>query len=226
MRLRVEYRVAEELLADDDSQFKRGGLLVRTADLAGLALFDRVELEFVTDFAGSLVISGQVVQMVPGTGVAVTFERDRLVTLLDAARGATSPPRAQGRPGSAPPNDQAARIHSALYGGRDERWRVIRDVNKMLHPYVLRNAGLGLDEVLAIAKLSTVAPDLLAAIAERREWAQRPDIATALVRNPKTPTAAAVRLLDHVPAQELRQLAKDSRTRPAIQQAARKKVIG
>jgi len=102
----------------------------------------------------------------------------------------------------------------------------MRDVNKMLHPYVLRNPGLGIDEVLAIAKLNTVAPDLLATIAERREWAQRPDIAIALVRNPKTPTPTAVRLLDYVAPADLRQLAKDTRTRPAVQQAARKKVIG
>ena len=130
------------------------------------------------------------------------------------------------KPAAGPTNDMAARIHAALHGNKDERGRIMRDVNKMFHPYVLRNAGLGLDEVLAIAKLSTVAADLLGTIAERRDWAQRPDIAIALVRNPKTPTGAAIRLLDFVSASDLRQLAKDTHTRPAIQQAARKRVIG
>jgi hypothetical protein len=122
--------------------------------------------------------------------------------------------------------DTAARIQAALHGNKDERGRIMRDLNKMLHPYVLKNAGLGVDEVLAIAKMTTVAADLLGTIADRRDWAQRPDIAIALVRNPKTPTAAAIRLLDWVSPADLRQLAKDSRTRPAVQQAARKKVIG
>ena len=96
----------------------------------------------------------------------------------------------------------------------------------MLHPYVLRNPGLGLDEVLALVKMTTVAPELLKQVSDRKEWAQRPDIAIALVRNPKVPTPTAVRLLDFVSPGDLRQLAKDNRTRPAVQQAARKKVIG
>src|SRR5262249_4944778 len=104
--------------------------------------------------------------------------------------------------------------------------RIMRDVNKLLHPYVLRNAGLGLDEVLSIAKMTSVAPDLLGTIADRRDWSQRPDIALALVRNPKTPTPAAIRLLENVTATDLRQLAKDSHTKPAVQQAARKRLLG
>src|SRR5215470_11133574 len=227
MRLRVTYDRPEELLADDEAQFQRGGVLVRVEPPTGLALFETVELEIATGFAGTLVIPGQVVQIVPGAGVAVTFDPASVRSLVDAARGgeppadAPSPPRAK-----APANDIAKRIHAALYGNKEDRWRVLRDVNKMAHGYVLRNTGLGLDEVLAIAKMTTVAPELLGSIAERRDWAQRPDIAIALVRNPKTPTAAAIRLLDFVSAADLRHLAKDSHTRPAVQQAARKKVIG
>ncbi|MBI4509475.1 MAG: hypothetical protein HY698_07545, partial [Deltaproteobacteria bacterium] len=69
------------------------------------------------------------------------------------------------------------------------------------------------------------AGQVLKQIAERREWAQRPEIAIALVRNPKTPAPLAVRLLDHVSPAELRHLAKDPGTRPPIQHAARKKVL-
>jgi hypothetical protein len=63
-------------------------------------------------------------------------------------------------------------------------------------------------------------------IADRREWAQRPEIAIALVRNPKTPVGVAIKMLDHVTAGDLRQLAKDTNTRTPIQHAARRKVIG
>jgi hypothetical protein len=227
MRLRVQYDRPEELLADNEAQFQRGGVLVRIEPPAGLALFETVELEIATGFAGTLVLSGQVVQIVPGAGVAVTFDPSAVLSLVEAARGGEPAAEEPSPPRPKPvANDIAKRIHSALYGAKEERWRVLRDVNKMLHPYVLRNTGLGLDEVLAIAKMNTVAPELLGTIAERREWAQRPDIAIALVRNPKTPTAAAIRLLDYVSAADLRHLAKDSHTRPAVQQAARKKVIG
>ena len=98
--------------------------------------------------------------------------------------------------------------------------------NPALHAHVLKNPGLQLDEVAAFAKLRTVTPEFLKLIADRREWAQRPEIALALVRNPKTPVNVAIRLLDYVGVAELRQLAKDQHTRTPIQHAARKKVVG
>jgi len=223
MRLRVTYDRPEELLADHEAQFQRGGVLVRIEPPAGLQLFETVELEVATGFAGSVVVEGQVVQLVPGAGVAVTFDPAALAGMVAAARdggGKASKPS-----GGKPLSDVSTRVQAALYGNKEERWRIIRDVNKMLHPYVLKNTGIGVDEVLAIAKLPTVAPELLGTIAEKREWGQRPEIALALIRNPKTPTAAAIRLLDHVSPQELRQLAKDSHTKPAVQQAARRKIL-
>jgi len=234
----VTYDRPEELLADDEAQFQKGGVLVRIEPPPGLQLFETVELEVATGFAGSVVVPGQVVQLVPGAGVAVTFEPAVLEPLVEAAKGggkgkkAPAPPHGPHAPHAPhtttgkPVDDVATRVHAALYGNKEERWRILRDVNKMLHPYVLRNNGIGVDEILAIAKLSTVAPDLLGTIADKREWGQRPEIAIALIRNPKTPTPAAIRLLDHVSPQELRLLAKDTHTKPAVQQAARKKVLG
>lgn len=221
----MTYDQPEELLADHEAQFQRGGVLVRIEPPPGLQLFETVELEVATRFAGSVVVPGQVVQLVPGAGVAVTFDPAALGPLVDAAKsGGKGKKPTQPAPGK-PLDDVATRVHAALYGNKEERWRILRDVNKMLHPYVLKNNGIGVDEILAIAKLSTVAPDLLGTIAEKREWGQRPEIAIALIRNPKTPTPAAIRLLDYVSPQELRLLAKDTHTKPAVQQAARKKVL-
>lgn len=118
------------------------------------------------------------------------------------------------------------KIQRALHGDRDERTAILRDVNRTAHPYVLRNPGIQLDEVLAIAKMTTLAADVLKAIADRPEWSRRPEIALALVRNPKTPVPSAVALLDRILVDDLRRLAKDPGTRPPIQAAARKKVIG
>ena len=117
------------------------------------------------------------------------------------------------------------KIQIALKGSRDERQAILRDVNKMVHAHVLKNPNVQLDEVASMAKMTTVSPDLLAAIAQRREWAGRPEIAQALVRNPKTPIPTAVKLLDNLSMSELRILAKDSHTRAPIQAAARKKLL-
>ena len=71
-----------------------------------------------------------------------------------------------------------------------------------------------------------VTPDLLKQIGERKEWVQRPAIAVALARNPKTPPDLAVRVLEHVPLEALRQMAKGIGVLPHVTQAARKKILG
>lgn len=120
----------------------------------------------------------------------------------------------------------AQKIQRALHGDRSDRLAMLRDTNKSLHPYVLRNPGIQADEIAWIARQPTVAPDALAYIAGKREWVQKPEIAAALVRNPKTPPPLAIKLLDLVAPSELRLLAKQTNVRDAIQRAARKKLLG
>lgn len=121
---------------------------------------------------------------------------------------------------------RAEKIHKALYGSRDERNAILRDRDRTLHPFVLKNPQLNADDVIAIAKNTQVMPDLLKLIGERKDWVQRPAIALALARNPKTPPDLAVRVLEFVPAEGLRQLARGSGVLPHVAQAARKRVIG
>jgi hypothetical protein len=113
----------------------------------------------------------------------------------------------------------------ALHGKKEERMKIMRDGDRSLHRFVLRNPGLRMDEITFIAKMTTVAADTLKAIAERREWFQRPEIALALVRNPKTPMPLALQMLQHLAPQDLRRLAKGSSARMPILQAARKRVV-
>jgi hypothetical protein len=121
---------------------------------------------------------------------------------------------------------QAQKIHLALHGDKNERMAILRDNNKLLHAYVLRNPQLSLEELVFMARSATVSIELLTQIGGRREWAERPEIAIALVRNPKTPIPLALKLLDHVGMSELRTLAKQQNVRDAIQRAARKKILG
>ena len=121
---------------------------------------------------------------------------------------------------------RAEKIHMALYGTRDERNAILRDRDRTLHPFVLKNPQLNADDVIAIAKNTQVTPDLLKLIGERKDWAQRPAVALALARNPKTPPDLAVRVLEFVPLDGLRQLARGTGVLPHVAQAARKRVIG
>ena len=112
----------------------------------------------------------------------------------------------------------------ALSGGREERHHLLRDNNKVLHAYVLRNPRIGIDEVQAAAKLNSLSPEALKAISEHSEWGQNPVICAALVRNPKTPMAIALRLLPRVPLNDLRAIAKGA-GRQQVVLAARKLLV-
>ncbi|MCW5809313.1 MAG: hypothetical protein KIT31_43570, partial [Deltaproteobacteria bacterium] len=120
----------------------------------------------------------------------------------------------------------AQKIQQALHGDKNQRAAILREPNKQLHHYVLRNPQIQLEEIIHIARMATASIEILTAIANRREWAEKPEVALALVRNPKTPVPLAIKMLDHVGAAELRGLAKQQSVRDAIQRAARKKILG
>jgi hypothetical protein len=247
LRLRVTYAAADELVRDHDQQMLRGGLLVKVPPPAGLERSTAVELELVVA-TGRVSVSGQVVQAFPGMGVAVGFAPPpELAALVALARGmppggpaathelVDAAPAPEPEPDTEEPGGPvrqtpagaaaAAKIKLALHGNRDERAAVLRDHNRALHVYVLRNPGLGIDEVLTIARMTAVSAELHKQIAERREWLSRPEIASALCRNHAVPVPIALRALEHVTPTELKALAKDIRVREPISRAARKKVI-
>ena len=116
------------------------------------------------------------------------------------------------------------KMRLAMTGDRETRFALLRDPSKQLHPMVLKNPRIGLDEVQWAAKLTTLNPDALKQIADHPEWGHAPAIAAALVRNPRTPIPSAIKLIARLPAGEVRALAK-SQCRPQIVQAARKQVI-
>jgi hypothetical protein len=118
------------------------------------------------------------------------------------------------------------KVQKALHGTRDERNAILRDRDRTLHAFVLKNPQLDADDVVAIARNPQLAGDLLQQVGDRKEWLQRPAVALALTRNPKTPPELAVRALDHVPLEAIRQLAKGTSALPHVQAAARKKLIG
>lgn len=237
VRFRVTWHRAEELGLDYDSQLVRGGMVVR-AEPGEVSQFSTVTLELIAPSGETLILDAQVVQAFPGVGVAVVFgATPALAAFVEAARSVPGRDREaehafltaaelESEPVGTKQLTTASRIGAALRGGRDERAAIMRENVPALHGHVLRNPGLQVDEVLAIAKSRAVSPQILQQIADKREWSQRSEIAIALIRNPKCPVGAAVKLLDHVSATELRQLAKDPNARTPIQRAARRKIVG
>jgi hypothetical protein len=213
-------------------------------------------LELADVAAFSVRLEAEVVQTFPGVGVAVTFApTPELEAIVEKARALDEadedgdagdpaehviedepePEEAAAATNESTPaghrpvryvNPMSEKVNAALKGTREDRIAIMRENLPQMHLFVLKNPGIQLDEVAGIAKMRTVTPEVLKQIADRREWAQRPDVAAALARNPKTPMGIAIRMLDFVSPGELRQLAKDNGVRQPIMSAARKKVIG
>ena len=61
-------------------------------------------------------------------------------------------------------------------------------------------------------------------IADNRTWMQKPAIVSALVRNPKTPSLIAVRLLDKLPRSDVSRIAKTGNAPRAVVEAAKRKI--
>jgi len=153
----------------------------------------------------------------------------------DAEPDVAEPDVAEPGPGAVPADVhsrvRAASPHEkmqlALRGNRDERAVILRDPTaRPAHGHLLRNPQIGVDEVALIAGMRTASADLLKQIADRREWAQRAEIASALVRNPKTPVPLAIKMIPWVAVAELRQLAKTSSLRTPILREIRKRILG
>ncbi len=116
------------------------------------------------------------------------------------------------------------RVQLALKGDRTARMLLLRDTNKSSQLFVLKNPRVTLEEVRFLAGDRQANPEALTAIAANREWVQNTNILFTLIRNPKTPTGTAVKLLEKVPVLELRRLAKSNDVPGPVQAAARKRV--
>ncbi len=117
------------------------------------------------------------------------------------------------------------RMILARKGSRAERLILMKDNNKTIHMFLLQNPRITLDEVRYMAGNRQCGIDALKMISENRIWTQNPGIVTALVRNPKTPTPIAIRLLGRLPKGELARIARSGGASRAVVDAAKRKVL-
>lgn len=235
------YDTPADFLVAFDSELVQGGLLVRGADVGAAGAMSECALVVRVVGADEVQVKASVAAVIAGVGVAVLLPGGVPGELQALAAGlrarAEAPPAVVAEPSLPEPQDGGPRLLSerlkamnvtqkmqlALAGGREERAALLRDVNKTLHVYVLRNPRIALDEVQHAAKQPTLSPDALKLIAEHREWGSNATVCSALVRNPKTPLPIALRLLDRIPASDLRAIAKGG-ARDQLVHAARKKL--
>lgn len=116
--------------------------------------------------------------------------------------------------------DTPARTLLAAKADHGERAILCRDTMAPVLLALLSNPRLDGENVLAIAKSVYVTPSILQRIATDRRWLAIADIRLALVHNPKTPTPIAQRLLETLPMNELRSLAKMGNSKEDLRRIA------
>jgi len=234
---RLEIRVqapdveaAETLIRDAKAQ---GGFLVALAERPQPFATFRFLLQAPGGF--ELRFSARVVQVFdqPGAGLQAAFQlegwdegRDRELGRWAAGARRAGEGSAEGEVAGVSPifrikqMDPGARARLALKADRGERKILCRDTVPQILLNLLGNPRVEAGDVLRIVKSTYANAGLLQRVASDRRWTGNSEIVTAVVRNPKTPTPMAIRVLELVPTPELRKMAKLGALREDVRRAA------
>lgn len=112
------------------------------------------------------------------------------------------------------------RIRLARSADRTLRGVFARDASAQVALSILIGNKVGEQEAEVFANSRSVHPDLLAAIAKRREWVRRYSVAKALAKNPRIHIATAIRLLSRITVGDLRLISRDRNVAQAVRMAA------
>ena len=119
----------------------------------------------------------------------------------------------------------AQRMGVAMKGSREERAILIRDPNRLVSTSVLSSPKLTETEIEAIAKMANVGEEILRIVGSNRAWVKNYNVVLALARNPKTPVAMSMNLLNRLNDKDLRQLSTNRNVPEVLRVSARKKIV-
>jgi hypothetical protein len=118
--------------------------------------------------------------------------------------GPERPLKPTGRPLTLGERKSAARTHD-----REQLGWLLRDPHPMVVAILLDNPHITEGDVVKMAAMRPAVPEALARIAAHTRWSVRHPIKRALVLNPGTPLADAIRIATTLRASELAELAED-----------------
>ena len=118
------------------------------------------------------------------------------------------------------------RMRLATRAGRLERQILLRDNSPQVLMSLLANPRIDEQEVRDLVRSPHAASGVLQHVAKDRRWSSNYEIRLSLVRNPKTPTPLAQRLLPSLRQPDLQILAKSPNVREAIKGAALRLYLG
>ena len=221
----AEFESEQELQDEHRTNLSVGGLRLPTAEKVAAHTVLTVTLR--GPFGTNADVKATVVAQLPD-GIAVVIDGDvsavveKLLTKPETAEPsgsedqATSWDRVRQR-------SQTEKMMLAVRADRTERAVLVQDNDPRVLLSVLRNPRLTIDEVVRVAKSSFLNFQIVDVITKTGQWMASLDVRLALIHNPKTPQAFALRILPTLPDAEVRAIAKGG-TNMALKQAALRKL--
>lgn len=117
------------------------------------------------------------------------------------------------------------KVQQALHGNRDVRQLLMRDRAGPVQSSLVRNPKITLDEIQVLARAPQLAPETAETLAQHPTYGLSPQIALALVRNPRTPLPIAQQLIARLNPADLRAVAKGHGVRTQVAAAARNRLV-
>jgi len=117
------------------------------------------------------------------------------------------------------------KIKMAIFGNSIARGLLIRDAQKLIQLYVLKNPRLTVKEVEEFCRNSNLSENVLRTIAASSTWMKNYHVKLNLVSNPKTPGDIALKWLRYINMPDLKRLSKSKQIPNLISVTAKKHVL-
>ena len=116
------------------------------------------------------------------------------------------------------------KVKLGMKGSGEARGILMKDSNKLVVLAVLDNPRLTDTEVEAMARSRSIIEDALRRIAKNKDWMKNYSTMYAIVTNPKTPPAIAMRFIPTIKKKDLGLLEKNKNVSEAVRTMAKKLV--
>jgi hypothetical protein len=223
----AEFESENELREEYRANLSQGALRLVTAERAALHALLLVTLR--GPWGGEAYARATVVAELPD-GIALAIDSnadDLLARLLVREEPASSTEKSS--PQSAWDRiralSQMEKLLLAVKADRSDRALLLQDNDPRVLLSLLRNPRITVDEVARAAKSSFLTYQVADVIIGAAQWMANLDVRLALIHNPKTPPAFALRILPTLPEAEVRTIAR-SGTNMALKQAAVRRLQG
>jgi hypothetical protein len=224
----VEFESDDELRHEFEANLSAGGLLLSSIEKP--VPMSTIQLSLKLIEGGSFVTSATVVRLFEGAfAVSIEANPQEVLSSLTARPDASAKEDERAESAAGKQTSVWDRVRALPYAekiilatktDRSERAVLIQENDPQILYYLLKNPRITTEEVLRVARLTSISAIVADQIAKTSQWSSNQEIRSALVNNPRTAPSLALKLLGTLSEPEIRQIAKSTAVSQPLKQAA------